>query len=98
MNVLKILGGAMAGVSLPLALAGFLFWWGWLRAPSPEAVCDHAIAIWAQKMVVVPDPSRRECLRHAQPPQYGRLRYARAMNCVMAARNAAQLNSCRAGL
>ncbi len=95
---MKVLGAAAAGAVFLLALLTFVFWWGWLRAPSPEAVCAHVVEVMAGELGDRVDPFRRECLRSAQPPQFGRLAYAKALNCVVASRTSEQLKACRAGL
>ncbi|WP_437783735.1 hypothetical protein [Sorangium sp. So ce1097] len=94
-TVLKLLG-ALVGL---VVVAVVVFWVGWLRAPAPEAVCEHmgelatketgasAKKVWDQAA----------CVKRMQPPEFGRLKYVKQMKCIVGAESMDGLKSCEKG-
>lgn len=91
MKALKVLGGIF-GVILA---AIFIFWFGWLRAPSPEAVCENMSKIMKKEAgTEMPAVEMQSCIQRLQPPEFGRLPYAKRMNCMEDAETFAELEKC----
>ena len=93
MKALKVLGkviGALVGL---IAIAAFVFWFGWLRAPAPEEVCAHmqAIATKEAGRAVPADPA---CPSRMKPPEFGRINYVKQMKCVMDASTLKDVKAC----
>lgn len=85
MKALKILGG----IVVVLGLGAFVFWFGWLRAPSPKDTCAHVRALVAKSSHPNANGlgvfSQHNCAQLLHPPKYGLLKYAKAMKCINAA-------------
>jgi hypothetical protein len=97
-KLLKIAGIVTAGFIAVAALGAFIFWWGWLRAPSPETVCDHMVELYIQETgIAAPESYRQECIRKTQPPEFGKLPYAAGMKCMLAAESVAEMKTCAKG-
>ncbi len=77
-----------------------------LRAPAPEALCDHILAVTlaeAEKTDLEPETRaqlerslRDACIRHKRDKQRlrGRIVYARYARCVLEATTLAQIERC----
>lgn len=90
MKVLEILGAA----GLSVALGGLVFYWGWLKAPSPREVCDNVARIRRGTGLELSTQGRAECERAAQPPDSGRVPWARQMRCMAEAKSEEALEAC----
>lgn len=72
--------GKIAGLTTSIiVLAVFVFWFGWVRAPSPEEVCAHKMEL----VLATATPDQRE----GADALIARLE----LNCVQAARRKIQL-------
>ncbi len=91
MKALKILGG----IVLTIVLAACIFYVGWLKAPAPEEVCDNVAAVTKKETGHDFGAKDREaCIQSVQPPEYGRIPYARQMKCLRDAKTSAELDAC----
>ena len=95
MKALKIIG-IVIGVLVGLIAVGVLgFWFFLLRAPTPEEQCDHVIELMKKESGAAMAPKfRDECIRMAQPPEFGRLPYAKRAKCRAAAATLAEAKAC----
>lgn len=92
MKALKILGGIVGA----LALAVFVFWFGWLRAPSGEEVCDNIAAIAKKETGAdLGSKERAQCLKRAEPPEFGRIPWVARMKCLRDAQSLADISACK---
>ncbi|NUP06388.1 MAG: hypothetical protein HOW73_10055 [Polyangiaceae bacterium] len=89
----KVLLGLGVLVGL-LGLAAFVFWFGWLRAPSPEEVCANLSEVMKKETGVDPKGFDKDCVKKTQPPEFGRLPYAKRMKCLRDAKSAADIKTC----
>jgi hypothetical protein len=92
------------GVFLLMALATVVFWFGWVRAPSPEQICQHKIELvfgtvgeeqreGAEALV---NQLELTCVDAANTKirMQGKLVYAEFAKCVMAATTLDQAENC----
>lgn len=93
MKALKVIGIIIGGLVGLIALAGFVFWIGWLRAPAPEDVCAH-IQELATKEAGRSVPVDPNCPARMKPPEFGRINYVKQMKCVMAAGSLKEVKDC----
>ena len=91
MKALKIL----AGIVVTILVAIGIFYLGWLRAPSADAVCDNVMAVTKKETGVEPAGLREECVRRAQPPEFGRIPWVKRMKCMRDADSGKALEACR---
>lgn len=93
MKALKIIG-SIAGLA---AVAVFVFWFGWLRAPSPESVCAHMSDLLEEEVgSAMPESERDACIRRLQAPEFGKIPYAKQMKCLKGADSLDELDRCEA--
>jgi hypothetical protein len=91
MKAIKILG-TIVGV---IVAAVLIFWLGWLRAPSPESVCDHMSEVLEKEAgVALPEADKQDCMRRFQPPEFGRMPYVQRMKCVKNAESLDAIDKC----
>lgn len=87
-----------------LAMATVVFWFGWVRAPSPEQICQHKVEL---VFATVGDEQREgaealvsqlelKCVEAAQTEirMRGKLVYAKYAKCVMAATTLDEAEGC----
>jgi hypothetical protein len=91
-----------------LALTALLFagWWGWVRAPIPDRVCEHvvevtlrdagetAIAEGTRERMAESIGKRCQKLEVDRIQLRGRLVYAEHAKCVMRSATLAEINRC----
>lgn len=92
MKALKILGYIFGAI----ALAVFVFWFGWLRAPSAEDVCDNVAAILKKEAgAEMPAELRKECVaQYGKAPEFGRVPWVKQLKCVRDATTSKELDAC----
>jgi hypothetical protein len=95
MKALKVIGTVL-GVLVGLIAVGVLaFWFFLLRAPSPEEQCDHVLELMKKESGAALTPKfRDECIRMAQPPEFGRMPYAKRAKCRASAATLAEAKAC----
>ena len=92
MKALKILGGIIATLIVAIAI----FYVGWLRAPSADEVCDNLDAITKKEIgTTLGAKAREECIRRAQPPEAGRIPWAKRMKSMRDANSVKELEACK---
>jgi hypothetical protein len=91
-----------------LASTALLFagWWGWVRAPLPDRVCDHVVEITlrdagdaaitekTRERMVEQIGMRCQQLEADRIQLRGRLVYAEHAKCVMRSATLAEINRC----
>jgi hypothetical protein len=92
------------GVFAILALATVVFWFGWVRAPAPEAICRHKVELvvgtvgaeQAEGADALVSQLELRCVEGATTKirMQGKLVYARYAKCVMAASTLDQAEQC----
>jgi len=97
MKVLKVLG-ILVGM---LALAAFVFWFGWLRAPEGAEVCENVVRVMTKDGPSLGDKLKAElakdCERRAKPPEFGRVPWVKRMKCMRDADTRQALEACERG-
>ena len=92
MKALKILGAIVAMIGLSVVV----FYVGWLRAPAPEEVCDNVMSVTKKETGLdLGTKGRADCIRHAQPPEFGRVPWVRQMKCLRDASSLNELQACK---
>jgi len=92
MKALKILGG----IVVTIAIAVLIFYVGWLRAPSSQVVCDNLAALTKKETgVELGTKEYADCVRHTQPPEFGRIPWVKRMKCLRDADSVKALDACR---
>jgi hypothetical protein len=89
-KVLLVLG-VLFGV---LGAAVFVGWFAFLRAPEPSEVCDNISSVMKKETGVVPKEFGSECVQRMQPPEFGRVPYAKQMKCLRDATSSKEISSC----
>ena len=96
----------LSAVVLLLLLLVFGFWWGWVRAPGPEAVCEHIIAVTKSEaedrsMEIATEAAlvqqmKERCMKHKLDKLQlrGRLVWADYARCVVASDSLALIGRC----
>lgn len=92
MKALKIIGGIIGAI----ALAIFVFWFGWLRPAAPEDVCDNLAELTKKEMdIELPADAKKECVaRFSKTPEYGLLKWASQTKCVRDAESLDEVQKC----
>ena len=92
MKALKILGGVIATIVVGI----LIFYVGWLRAPSAEQVCDNLAEVTRKETgATLGGKAREQCIRDAQPPEFGRIPWVKRMKCLRDAGSLKELEACR---
>ncbi|MBX7082093.1 MAG: hypothetical protein K1X88_22995 [Nannocystaceae bacterium] len=92
MKALKILGFIFGAIGLAI----FVFWFGWLRAPAAEDVCDNVAKVMKKETgTEVPDSFKKECVAvYSKAPEFGRVPWVKQLKCIRDAETGAQLEQC----
>ena len=92
MKALKILGFFFGAIGLAI----FVFWFGWLRAPAAEDVCDNVAKVMKKETgTEVPDSFKKECVAvYSKAPEFGRVPWVKQLKCIRDAETGAQLEQC----
>lgn len=95
-----------SSVVLILVVALFGFWFGWVRAPGPEAVCEHIITVTkgeaedrsleVQSEAALVQQMKERCMKHKADKLHlrGRLKWADYAKCVVASGNLTEISRC----
>lgn len=95
-----------SAVVLAVLVALFGFWWGWVRAPGPEAVCDHIVAVTKREAedrsleqhseAALVDQMTERCITHKLDKLRlrGRLQWAQYARCVVASPDLGAIGKC----
>jgi len=89
-KVLVVLG-VLFGV---IGAAVFVAWFTLLRAPEPSEVCDNLTAVMKKEVGAVPSGFGAECVQRMQPPEFGRVPYAKQMKCLRDATSSKEIDAC----
>jgi hypothetical protein len=92
MKALKVLGFIFGAI----ALAVFVFWFGWLRAPAAEDVCDNVAKILKKESgSEMPAEFRKECVaQYSKEPEFGRVPWVNSLKCIRDAEDSKALEAC----
>jgi hypothetical protein len=95
-----------SAIMLAVVAALFAFWWGWVRAPAPPAVCEHLVDLTVREAGSAGlDPTtqgrlleatRERCLQmaHDKLKLRSRLGYAAWAKCIAEAQTVADSGRC----
>ena len=95
-----------SGVVLAVVVALFVFWWGWVRAPNPDEVCEHIVAVTkgeAEDRSMELDSEaalvaqmKERCVAHKldKLELRGRLVWAKYAKCVTSSTTLADIGQC----
>ena len=103
-GIRRVIARVAAIFVILVVVAIFVFWYGWVRAPSPEEICAHK----SQLVIETAPPEQREgaealvaqlevkCIQAAQRKikLRGKLVYAKYAKCVMAATTLTEFERC----
>jgi hypothetical protein len=90
-TVLKVIGGIVGAI----ALAVVIFWVGWLRAPAAEDVCANVGKILEKETGhAMSNDFHADCIKRAQPPEFGQVPWVAQMKCMRDAQTPADLKAC----
>jgi hypothetical protein len=92
MKALKILGFIFGAIGLAI----FVFWFGWLRAPDAEDVCDNLARLMKKESGVEMNADlRKECVAmYSKEPEFGRVPWVKQLKCIRDAETGADLDKC----
>jgi hypothetical protein len=95
-KAIKVVGIGCASVVGVAVVGAFGAWLLLLRAPSPEAQCDHVIGLMKKESGVELGPKFRvECLRDAEKGEHeGLLPYAEKSKCIVGAQTLTEAERC----
>ena len=95
-KAMKVVGIGCASVVGVAVVGAFGAWLFLLRAPSPEAQCDHVIGLMKKESgVELGAKFRDECLKDAQKGEHeGLLPYAEKSKCIVGAQTLAEAQRC----
>jgi hypothetical protein len=99
MKALKILAVVLGVVVL--AVGGFFGWFyvAHVRAPEPQAYCDHTVSLMREELAgQQADDLAKDCLSRATREQErDAVKYAKNSKCAMGAKTFAELGACSTG-
>ena len=92
MKVLKVFGVIL----LLLALAAFVFWFGWLKPPAAEDVCNNLAQLTEKESGAKwDDATRKTCVeKFSKRPEFGLMPWVKRVKCVRDAKTLAEAESC----
>ncbi|MBN2191256.1 MAG: hypothetical protein JW751_00430 [Polyangiaceae bacterium] len=103
MKVLKTAAIIIVSLIGLVAAAVVVFWWGWIRAPSSQAVCSNVVKVFTteakRRGKAMPqlgvDRLHKQCIANAGPGKYeGLVPYARRAKCMARADSMEALEQC----
>lgn len=110
MKVLKIIGIGIGAFILLVAVAGGVFYVGWLMPPSQESVCDNAVPLLIEAnqkaLAELPEALRKEaatkaeeeirkaCMEATETPEFGLMPFVARMKCMKQAKTIDELKAC----
>lgn len=98
----RVISGAVLG----LTIVAFSFWWVFIRAPGPIAVCDHILEVTLaesrdqslseETQARLVESTRDQCIQHKHDKLLlrGRIKYAAYAKCVMDADDLVAIGRC----
>jgi hypothetical protein len=89
-KVLVVLG-ALLGL---IGVGVFVVWFTLLRAPEPQEVCSNISAVMQKESGAVPKGFSDDCIKRMQPPDFGRVPYAKQMRCLRDAQTSKEIEAC----
>ena len=93
MKALKILGI----IVVLIALAGAVFWIGWLKPPAAEDVCDNIGKVMEKEGAKLDEAGMKACIdRYSRKPEFGLMPWTKKLKCLRDAGSAAELEKCGA--
>ncbi|MEX1362388.1 MAG: hypothetical protein AB1Z98_04635 [Nannocystaceae bacterium] len=92
MKALKVLGI----IVLLLVVAAAVFWFGWVKAPPAQDVCDNISAVMEKEAgSKLDDGSMKECIaRYSKTPEFGMMPWSKKLKCLRDADSLAGLEKC----
>ena len=92
MKALKVLGYIVGAIGLAI----FVFWFGWLRAPAAEDVCENVAELMKkEKGIEMPAEFMKECVTvYSKEPEFGRVPWVKQLKCIRDAESSAELETC----
>lgn len=100
----RVIAKVAWGIFAALVLATFVFWFGWVRAPGPERICQHKIdlvfgtvgADQREGAEALVSQLELKCVEAANTEirMRGKLVYAKYAKCVMAATTLGEAEQC----
>jgi hypothetical protein len=92
MKALKVLGFIVGAIGLAI----FVFWFGWLRAPAAEDVCDNVAKLMKKESgAEMPAEFKKECIAvYSKEPEFGRVPWVKQLKCIRDAETSADLDKC----
>jgi hypothetical protein len=91
-KALKILGFIFGAIGLAI----FVFWFGWLRAPAADDVCDNVARVLEKEAgAKMPDELRKECVaQYSKAPEFGRVPWVNSLKCIRDADSSKEMEQC----
>lgn len=95
-----------SAIVLAIVASLFVFWWGWVRAPAPPAVCAHLVELAVseanaagldpatQGRLLEATEARCTTMAHDKLKLRGRLVYATWAKCIAGAATVADAGRC----
>jgi hypothetical protein len=92
MKALKVLGYIVGAIGLAI----FVFWFGWLRAPAAQDVCDNVAKLMKKESGSdMPAEFMKACIdEYAKEPEFGRVPWVAQLKCIEDADSLADLEKC----
>lgn len=95
----KFLGIGCGVLLALLVVGGGVFWFGWIRAPEPRAVCEHTKELMQREMEEeLPEGAfaMDECVSDLERTKEfdGLLGYAEQANCAVDAQSLEEMEAC----
>lgn len=92
MKALKILGFIVGAIGLAI----FVFWFGWLRAPAAEDVCNNVgVVLKKETGQDMPAEFMKECItRYSKAPEFGRVPWVNRLKCIRDAKSTSEIEAC----
>lgn len=92
MKALKVLGYIVGAIGLAI----FVFWFGWLRAPAAEDVCENVAKLMKKESgAEMGADFMKECIAvYGKEPEFGRVPWVKQLKCIRDAESMAELEKC----
>ncbi|HWB73487.1 MAG TPA: hypothetical protein VG755_01000 [Nannocystaceae bacterium] len=92
MKALKIIGFIFGAIGL----AVFVFWFGWLKAPAAEDVCENVAKVLEKEAgAKMPEELRKECIaQYSREPEFGKVPWVKRLKCIRDAETSKEMEQC----